>query len=352
MIRLIKPVKRRWIIPLLCCLAIGGCKKQAEETSDTGELVPVITQFVHWSRATRPLPCQGTVHPLRQATISFMASGTVSQIASPEGARVQLGDTLATLDFSLLTQEWVRRGLQLISERKRLAELNAAYQRGEISREEYESTKKKVALLVDIYYNAKSARRHFALTAPWKGRVVTWQVTQGSRVKAGQAAVIIADFDPQAIAQVHLTEAEYHRIQKGDSAVVVPIDKYDLPLGGVVHEKYLTDEPTGSPFAADILFENPGGAVPLGTEVTANIIGQWKEQTILIPKEALVEREGPDATVFLTDPKGKFAVRRRVLVGPEIGDQVIIDKGLGDGERLIVFGQSHLEQGTHILILQ
>jgi RND family efflux transporter MFP subunit len=335
----------------LCCFAVVGCRKQEEEPPEASELVPVITQTIFKQPVTRPVLAKGVVHPLQEETLSFQTGGRVEKIFSPVGARVAEGDTLASLNYSQLIREWVNRGLQLIAERKRLPQLQEALQKGEISRAQYESEREKVSLMVDIYYNAKAALERAALISPMNGNVIGWRVAEGDSVQAGQPAVVIADYSPLAIAEATLSEKDYHQLQIGDSAVVTPVEEPVLPFNGTVREKHLSDEST-PPFVAVIAFENPGAAIPLGAEATVRIRGHWTENAVLIPKEALLEYDGVNATVFLTDSRGKFAVRRHVLAGPEIDDRVLIEKGLHDGDRLIVHGQDQLKQGSRILILQ
>ncbi len=341
---------RMIVIFFLCCLLLSGCRRE-EEPGDESELVPVITQIIYRQPVTRPLICRGAVHPLQQETLSFQTGGRVKSIFFTVGARVSRGDTLATLDLEQLTREWVQRGLQLIAARKRLKSLQEDLGKGGISQAEYKAERDRVRLMVDIYYNAKAALDHAVLIAPLGGNLIGWRISEGDSVKAGQPAAVIADYSPQAIARVRLSEEDYHRLEIGDSAVVIPVDEPSLPFRGLLKNKHLSSE-TNPPFVADVTFENPGAAVPLGAEVTVKINRRWKENAVLIPKKALLEYDGVNATVFLTDSKGKFAVRRHVQVGPEIGDRVLIEKGLHDGDRVIIHGQDQLKQGSRILILQ
>ena len=341
------------IIGIACSVILtSGCKEKAPEV-DTSVLssVSVITKIIVEEVIHRPVPCRGVVHPLRQEKLHFLASGQVLAIFVSEGERVTAGDTIAILDVAALTREWVQSGLALIESRRNLADMAELTETRSNENREFSQLERRTDLLRKIYFNSKSALVNAELIAPFNGRVIDWYVSVDGSVTTGQAAALLVEVDPIAAARVHLSEDDYHSIQVGDSAYVTPLDKFSLPLRGVVNSKGLSEELTGLPFTADLHFENPGGATKVGTAVSARIRLRIFEKVLLIPKEALVDQHDGSASVFLTDDEGKFAVRRHVDLGPEIESKVIINKGLRSGERLIIHGQSRLQHGSKIILM-
>lgn len=345
-------------IALLCpsvfliCLLVSCKGGKQEEQEDGSARLPVITSLVSEESVVRPTLCRGIVYPLRQTRSAFLTDGQLSAIQAPPGKKVAKGDTLASLTSGILIRQWVQNGLALIEARQNLIELENRLNAGLIAEEEYRKARGRTDALRDVYFSAKSALGKAVLLAPIGGRVIEWYVSPGDMTAAGNPVVLLAELDPIAIARVGLSEREYYQIQEDDSAAVIGLNRLDLPLKGLVVSKGLAEAVTGLPFSADVRFENPGGAIGVGEGVSVTIMGKRSEKAILIPKNAVLDRQDNEGSVFLTDAKGLFAVRRHVVLGPEVGLNVIVDKGVRTGERLIVHGQERLKNGSRVIVVQ
>lgn len=349
-------IQIKFVSPILLfgclCFLVLSCQRESEKDQNPAMVpVPVITALVSHDLVQRPVPCSGVVYPVRQERLSFLAGGRIADIHRLKGKRAAKGESLASLEREPLTRAWVRTGLDLIAARSKLYRMEKLLEEGKVSQAEYQEEERRTSILREIYFQAKADRQRADLIAPFNGRVLSWLVSPGDSVAVGQTVVLFGEVDPRALAKANLSEADFYRIQVGDSALVVPRDVMGLPLAGRVESKGLAESVAGQPFTVDILFENPGGAVGVGTEVNVTISTKFQQRVVLIPKDALIDRQDDDASVFLTDPKGKFAVRRHVVLGPDLGNNVIVDKGLFGGERLIVHGQDLLKDGARIVLM-
>ncbi len=354
-------MKRYWkhrirfrLIPGLLTIILCGCGNDGNDTTDERINVhhPVMTTMIIEEMVDRPILCRGVVYPLNQEKLSFLTAGEVGAIYSPAGSRVQKGDTLALLAVTWLTKEWVENGLALMKARSNLERLQELLDEGSISEEEFKAEEEKTNLLRNFYFYAKKSLKNPFLIAPCDGKVREWSISHGDSVSGGQSIGEIINISPNAIASVNMHETEYFHIAIGDAAVVTPMDELALPFEGEVISKSVSGGNVELPFTADVLFENPGGAITMGTEVMVNIEGEYRQKTVLIPSDVLIERRGPDGAVFLTDDQGRFAIRRHVQLGPEIGNRIIVEQGLHRGDRLIVHGHRNLVHGSHIAIIQ
>ncbi|MBU1881863.1 efflux RND transporter periplasmic adaptor subunit, partial [bacterium] len=329
------------------------CKQKSEEFGNTdASPVPVLTQFVIEEKVRLPIVAEGLVSPISQVNITALTSGIIEKLNFKVGDRVKKGEVLATFDARYLTLNWVEDGLELIAEREQLISLQNAAAAGKASTEEVKRQQEKVSLLTDIYYNSKYARSKNDITANLDGRIITWHISAGDSVRAGQAVGIVANYDPDAIARIELTEPDYYSLTVNDSASLIPAAKPDLRLDGKVISRDINDNSAGLPYTAKIRFENPGALAALGSKVSISIKGNKESVVILAPQDALTERDGKSASVFLVAGKGRFAARRHVLLGPEIGYRIVIEKGLRKGEQLIIQGVDHLDHGTPVMLIQ
>jgi Cu(I)/Ag(I) efflux system membrane fusion protein len=66
----------------------------------------------------------------------------------------------------------------------------------------------------------------------------------------------------------------------------------------------------------------------------------------MVPRSALI-RSGSEDRVVVALGEGRF-VPRRVVVGPESGDRVVIRDGLAEGEQVVVAGQFLLDSEANL----
>ena len=71
----------------------------------------------------------------------------------------------------------------------------------------------------------------------------------------------------------------------------------------------------------------------------------------VVPVTALVEADGPAATVYVVDEQASVARRRAVEVGPIAGESVVVHRGLEPGERVITDGAAWLREGAPVRLV-
>jgi Cu(I)/Ag(I) efflux system membrane fusion protein len=88
---------------------------------------------------------------------------------------------------------------------------------------------------------------------------------------------------------------------------------------------------------ARLRFDNPDEALKPNMYANVRIFGGARDDTIVIPVEALI-RTGRESRVVMALGEGRFA-SRTVTAGIESGDQVEIIAGLEPGEEVVTSGQ-------------
>ena len=105
-----------------------------------------------------------------------------------------------------------------------------------------------------------------------------------------------------------------------------------------------------------VAVENPGTRVRAGMFAKVRVITESKNNIVKIPSSALVQRFGEEY-IFVAQPDpinaGNFIAKRQTVVPGIIIDGVMeITRGLNAGDDVIVRGQSFLEDGTRINIVE
>jgi multidrug efflux pump subunit AcrA (membrane-fusion protein) len=103
-----------------------------------------------------------------------------------------------------------------------------------------------------------------------------------------------------------------------------------------------------------VAVDNPGAKLKAGMFAKARIITEEKGNIVKIPVSAVVNRFG-ERFVFVadySDPEAPVARRRTITQGILIDGVLEVTQGLAPGEEVVVRGQTLLEDGSRINIVE
>jgi RND family efflux transporter MFP subunit len=115
---------------------------------------------------------------------------------------------------------------------------------------------------------------------------------------------------------------------------------------------YLIDravDPQTGTIKTRLLFSNKQNYLKAGMTANVQILNNANTEKLLIPQKAVVEQMG-EYFVYTTD--GKTAHQKKVNLGARIGDQVIVNEGLNEGEQVITDGLQKLKEGAPVQLGQ
>jgi RND family efflux transporter MFP subunit len=205
--------------------------------------------------------------------------------------------------------------------------------------------------------------RYTDVLAPISGRIGKSACTQGSLVTANQPdeLAVIQQLDP---VYVDMTQSALNllkireRYSKGSLARPAGASAKVQALleTGAVYEAegelkfsdITVDQGTGMVLLRAV-FPNPDGVLLPGMYVTAELDARQVEG-IVVPAEAIVYRNGINV-IWTVDAEGK-ALRKIVKLGVQTKNDVQITEGLEGGETVIVEGQSKMNDGDKVLIVE
>jgi membrane fusion protein (multidrug efflux system) len=118
------------------------------------------------------------------------------------------------------------------------------------------------------------------------------------------------------------------RIALGDGS------EYAVP-GRVNFQDRQVDPSTGS-IRARATFPNPGGRVLPGQFARVQLVGNYLHRAIVVPQRAVLETQQGNLVYVLTS--GDVAQPRSLTTAMSLGDDLVVEKGLAPGERIVVDG--------------
>jgi membrane fusion protein (multidrug efflux system) len=291
----------------------------------------------------------GTLRAVQGVTLTAEVGGVVATIDVENGAEVEAGQLLLSLDTArekaeLASAEARLRLTRLNLERTQglLAKRIVAQSELDTAQAEFDEARAQVANLQAII-DKKIIR------APFAGRVGLRQVNLGQTVAAGDELIPLHQSDPIFV-QFAVPQTRLKQIQLGEELLVSTDGLAEPVIGRVDAINPFIDETTRTAMVQGVL-RNPGEVLRAGQFARVEVILPGANEILRIPSSAVtVEPFG--ASVFVVEEtQNPPTVRQQfVQLGRFQGDFVEILKGLGEGDRVVSAGAFKLGPGMAVSI--
>lgn len=324
-----------------------------------------------------PIIAEGTIRARNAADIKFEISGRLDKIWVKEGQRVRKGQKLATLDdreYLLALVEAKSRFLQGLGQlaveeegydaksaerllEQKQTELKKLEQEGTITREERLDRELDLGMeavrngayrreLLEVRSGLSTARADIArleldlertvVFAPFSGVITGLELTARERVQAGDLLLRLVD-DVNLEADVGVLESDLAGLAPGKAArLTVPAlgETFDVKVDVISPEI----DDTSRTCSALIRIKSQDGRVKPGMFVRAAIAGEVHPNTQLVPREAILTRDGRPMLFRVEDNRAKWVY---VQLGKR-NDHVV------EIERIVQGGP--LDDGTLVIV--
>jgi RND family efflux transporter MFP subunit len=197
--------------------------------------------------------------------------------------------------------------------------------------------------------NVLAARQRVAdgtVTSPIDGIIAKRSAEPGQMASPGATALTVVALD-SVFFEAQVPEVELSGVRLG-MPVEVRLDAYKgRTFPGRIARLYPSGSTSSRSFAVRVAIPNESGALRPGMFARGAVI-QERRSGVVVPKDALVRTDsGP--VVFVAD--GTKAVKRPIESGLSSAQTLEVKKGVVDGERIVVTGQSGLRDGAPIKII-
>jgi len=233
------------ILVIILALGLSACGASA-----TTEAIPTVSLD---SAAESSAPssagqasASAIVVPVNKVELSFPLSGAVKTVEVETGDSVKAGDTLVTLDTTILEAKVREAESAVITEQTQVAYLIRS---GEES-ERLDAAKADVdraQAAVDI---AKAQLAQATLTAPFDGTIASVDISPAEFANPGQIAIVMGDLSHFQIETTDLSEKDVPGIKIGQAATVF-IEALNQDFNGKVIDIARVSETVGG----DVVFK-------------------------------------------------------------------------------------------------
>jgi multidrug efflux system membrane fusion protein len=350
--------------------------------------VPVVTTHVIRKAVPITIPAVGTVEAVNTVQVRSQVVGQLIGIRFKEGDEVAKGQLLFTIDprpFQTALEQaqgtLARDTATAANQQAEQARFGALFQQRLISREQYDAQtatakSSEATLQVDraVMKSAQLNLQYTRITAPIAGKTGTLGVHTGDLVRANDTTpmVVINPVSPIAVTFSvpgrYLSDIRRYQSQQpltvqsrtqpgvlpGAQTLAPSVSAPDVPLSapaGQLEEGRVTfldnavNTGTGT-ITLKGLFGNTDRALWPGlfVQVTLNLA---TEQHALIVPESAVQPAQEGQYVYVIKPD-RTAEMRPVTVERQQGQEMVITKGLSEGEEVVTDGQLRLTPGAHV----
>jgi RND family efflux transporter MFP subunit len=322
--------------------------------------LPVETAFVESGEIFQSITVPGRVVSKQRVNVSAARAGQLVDVRVKEGDRVKAGQLLAKLDdrelLSRLNQakanlKNAREGIALAE--RTLKRLRKAQKKGAVARRFVEDAevdlrgaRSRAGIAVEEVRSATLQFDKQKITAPFAGTVTARFVEIGQWVGPAENLFTLVDESQREI-EVRVDAADSVAVDVGQ-VVAVSSDAFPglewqesvMRLGTTTDNNRNTNA-----IKVYISLGDDAPSLRMGQQVDADIRTAWNPNTLKIPFEALINRDGQTMVAVLEDGRVRMKV---VETGIEDFSMAEIKQGLNDGEMVILSKGMTLQNGDRV----
>ena len=371
------PRRTRWIAGAACLLACGGAAwsvrhqahAAAPEAAAKSPPVQVTTTRVQQQDVQVYRAGIGTVNSMATVTVKARIDGQLDKVGFVEGQDVKAGQLLAQLDPRTLQAQLAQSQAARAKDQAQLANARADLQRyttliaQDAATQQQLDTQKALVAQLEAAVQTDNASVQYAqvqlsftrIVSPINGRAGARLVDPGNIVHAADTGglVVINQIDPVAV-QFTLPEEAVQDInraqqQSGQPLGVVAYDRSGTDLLGTGKLILLNNQIDTSTGTVQLKgsFANPAQALWPGQFVNVRLQLGLRHHALTVPAAAV--QRGQDATYVWTVGEDGTAASTPVHVVQIADGTAVIDKGLTEGQRVVLDGQYKLRPGATVV---
>ncbi len=328
--------------------------------------IPVTIGAVKSTNAVYNDEYPGTIAALNQINLTSQVNGYITGIYFKDGDRVKKGQKLYSIDAEVYKANYEQAVANLQVQESNLVKAQKdadryheldkhdaiAKQQVDYADAALDAAQKQVAASKASVASIQSNVRFATIYAPFNGTIGISQVKKGTAVVAGQTILntvstdnpIAVDFAVGQKDIYRFIELQQNGTNKKDSVFTIAFspDVYPYP-GNISLIDRAVDPQTGT-IKVRLVFPNEKNMLKPGMNTTVRVKSSASSKSTIIPYKAVTEQLGEFFVYVLGD--SSKVTQRKLQLGRQIGDSIIVKQGLNDGEKIVVDGVLNLHEGA------
>lgn len=339
--------------------------KSKNANKETASKNPIVkTMIAEEAAKNDELEISGFVRGTDRADISPLASGTIVKILKHEGESVKKGEILAIIRNEQVDAQVVAAAAsvsalektlndskkyydQLVKEAKTNRDADPSDSNDEMVRSaqrardlQIQAAKDQLILAKGSADIAKAGKNNFTLVAPFAGKITAVYGREGGFANFSMPLFNLSTPNKLEI-ETYVSTTAGKNISLGNPVSLMTSN--GAPLAGIVTAVSPGSDSMSLKTLVRIKLDDTTSLVSLGDFLHGKILATRGNQTVSIPRSAVVSRGG-DQIVFVLD-ENNLAKEQAIKIAGEHSGLVEVTEGIDLGQRIVTEGQQYLING-------
>lgn len=260
------------------------------------------------------------------------------------GDRVSKGQTLVQLDNNNLDQ----LKLQLDNLEREFKRTDELYKVGGCSKSAWDQSKASLDVMRQQYNNLVENTR---LISPCSG-VVTARNYDNGDLYNGQTPVVTVEKITPVKLILNVNEQYYSQVKVGMPIQNITLDAFPgESFNGKVRIVYPSLDATTRTFPVEVIIPNNDQRVRPGMFARVTLDFGTKN-CVMLPDQSVVKQTGSGERYVYVLNADSTVTHRTIDLGRRIGAEYVSNSGVNDGEQVVIFGQSLLNDGHKVHVIK
>lgn len=285
----------------------------------------------------------GTLTAKQELNFSAKLDGLITKINKSDGSLVVAGDIILEMenDNSKRAFEASKKTESIASQQYQNS--LTLFKKGFIGQFDLNEKQQKWNIEQQNLAKFKKEFEDSILKAPFNGKLGVFQVKVGSYVKTGDKIVTL--YTPEAfVIDLNIPESVLSQVHEGAKVLAFNQEFSISSLQRAINPNTLMADAR-----VDLANLKTTDHLYIGKPVTVTVILNEQQDALVVPKVALFIQDGKNKIFKVKDGK---AVLTEIEVGLQNKDIMVINKGVEEGDSIILYGQSYLQSGDAVTVYQ
>ncbi len=338
------------LLPTLVVMMLSSCSSRQQSATTIRPVKSTIAQRANYIERD----FAGMSTPDEEVNLAFKVSGQILDIPVSDGDLVRKGQLLAQLDPRDFELQVTADRSSFEQAESQLNRIKRLLDRDAVSKQEWESAKTAYDKARSIYENSRDLLQQTELRAPFEAVVEATYANPFERVASGARVVRIV-LPLTTTVKFTIPESSLSTLEDSTTMFSVEFDNY-RGVDFVAHlDSYAITTSEASGFPVSLTIDNPSPLtykISPGFSCRVTMSSVDKNQgAISLPLSAIYAPTASGEYVWIITDKDRVE-QRAVTLGELYGsNRVIVNSGVGIGERVVTAGVYQLKENEEVKIL-
>lgn len=331
---------------LIMLFLLNACSNS--EYSKQEETLRVSIEQATFNSNIQTTPYVGVVEEEQATMVSFTGMAVLKSIKVSEGQFVQKGQLLATIDDTQAKNALEAAKAALNQAADAQTRMKQLYDKNSLPEMKWVEIESKVQQARSSYEMCKKTLDDCSVYAPCSGVVGSKVMNVGETVLPSQPVLTILGINKVKV-RLSIPEKEIASVTaQTPSTIALDALHGETFYGGKIEKGVSADAITHT-YDIRILLDNADHKILPGMVAKATLNTQTGIRRITLPVKAV--QQSADKSLFVWIVKDGKACRQRISIGKTIGNRLVVEDGLNEGDSVIVEGYQKVGEGTPVTSL-